>query len=58
MIKSLRKQGNGHVLPLDRTTMDAIGIDIETPLQLTISGNSLAVTPVNVGVSDEVLDHP
>jgi len=56
MIKSLRKQGNGHVLPLDRATMEAIGIDIDTPLQLTISGNSLVVTPVNVGVSDDALD--
>lgn len=56
MIKTLRKQGNGHVLPLDKATLEALGISLETPLQLTVSGNSLVVTPVHVGVPDERLD--
>jgi len=56
MIKKLRKQGNGQVLPFDKATMEAMGIDLDTPLQVTVSGNSLVVTPVHVGVSAEELE--
>ena len=56
MIKKLRKQGNGQVLPFDKATMEAMGIDLDTPLQVTVSGNSLVVTPVQVGVPTEELD--
>ncbi|MGK0188185.1 MAG: antitoxin component of MazEF toxin-antitoxin module [Verrucomicrobiales bacterium] len=56
MIKTLRKQGNGHVLPLDKATLEAMGITIDTPLQLSLTGNSLVVTPLNVGVADAQLD--
>ena len=50
MIKTLRKQGNGQVLPIDKSTMEAMGVDMETPLQVTVTGNTLVVTPVHVGV--------
>lgn len=56
MIKTLRKQGNGHVLPLDKATLEALGITIDTPLQISLTGNSLVVTPINVGVPDAQLD--
>lgn len=55
MIKKLRKQGNGHVLPLDKATLEALGIDLDTKLQLSVTGNSLVVTPLGVGVSDDQL---
>ena len=56
MVKTLRKQGNGHVLPLDKATMDSLGVTIDTPLQLTVSGNSLVVTPLHIGATDDQLD--
>ena len=56
MIKTLRKQGNGHVLPLDKATLEMLGITIDTPLQISVTGNSLVVTPLNVGVPDAQLD--
>ena len=55
MIKTLRRQGNGQVLPVDKATMDAMGIDLETPLQVTVTGNTLVVTPVHAGVSEQEL---
>lgn len=55
MIKTLRKQGNGQVLPVDKATMEAMGIDLDTPLQVTVTGNTLVVTPVHAGVSEEEL---
>jgi antitoxin component of MazEF toxin-antitoxin module len=30
--------------------MEALGIDPDSELQVTVSGNSLIITPVNVGV--------
>ena len=33
MIKTLRKHGNSQALPVDKATMDAMGIDIDTPLR-------------------------
>ena len=33
--------------------MEALGIDADTELQVTVSGNSLIVTPVNVGIGRE-----
>ncbi len=53
MIKKLSKHGNSQALPIDKAMMEAIGIDMDTPLQITISGNSLIVTPANVGVGKE-----
>ena len=53
MIKTLRKQGNGQALPVDRTTMDAMGISLDTPLEVTITGNTMVVTPVHVGLPNK-----
>ncbi len=41
------------MLPVDKATMEAMGIDLETPLQLTVTGNTLVVTPVHAGLSEE-----
>ena len=56
MIKTLRRQGNGQVLPIDKATMEAMGIDPDTPLQVTVTGNALVVAPVHVGLSREEID--
>jgi antitoxin component of MazEF toxin-antitoxin module len=56
MIKTLRRQGNGQVLPIDKATMEAMGIELDTPLQVTVTGNVLVVTPVHVGLSREEID--
>ena len=53
MIKRLRKHGNSHALPVDKATMEAMGIQADTPLQVTISGNTMIVTPANVGIGAE-----
>ena len=55
MIKKLRKQGNGQVLPIDRSIMESMAIDMDTPLQVTVTGNTLVVTPAHVGVGKENL---
>ncbi len=56
MIKRLRKHGNSQALPMNKAMMEAMGIESDTPLQVTISGNTMIVTPVNVGLGAEDLD--
>ncbi len=50
MIKKLQNHGNSQALVIDKPIMEALGIDSESELQVTVSGNSLIITPVNVGV--------
>ena len=56
MIKTLRRQGNGQALPVDKTMMDAMGISLDTPLEVTLTGNTRVVTPVNVGLPRGTVD--
>ncbi len=53
MIKKLQSHGNSQALVIDKPIMEALGIDSDTPLQVTVSGNSLVITPVNVGIGRE-----
>ncbi len=53
MIKRLTKVGNSHALVIDKPLLDAMGIDAGTPLQLTVTGSSLIVTPVDADVGRE-----
>ena len=55
MVKTLQKHGNSQALVIDKALMDAMGITPETPLQVTVSGNSLVITPANVGVGREAV---
>ena len=55
MIKTLQKHGNSHALVIDKALMEALGINDETPLQLTLSGSSLVVSPVEVGLGKDAL---
>ena len=53
MIKMLKKHGNSMALVIEKPMMEALGITEETPLQVTVNGNALVVTPANVGVDPE-----
>lgn len=55
MVKTLQKHGNSQALVIDKGIMEALGIDMDSPLQITVSGNSLIVTPVHVGVGREAV---
>lgn len=55
MIKTLQKHGNSQALVLEKPVLEALGIDADTSLQLTVSGNSLIVTPANVGVGPDAV---
>lgn len=56
VIKTLRKQGNGQALPIDKSMMEAMGIDMDTPLEVTLTANTLVVTPVHVGLPKRKID--
>lgn len=53
MIKTLQKHGNSRALVIDKPILDAMGINENSQLQITVSGNSLIVTPVDVGIGRE-----
>lgn len=53
MIKTLKRHGNSMALVIEKPMMEAFGITEETPLQVTVNGNALVVTPANVGVGPE-----
>jgi antitoxin component of MazEF toxin-antitoxin module len=40
-------------LVIEKPLMEALGIKEDTPLQLTLNGNALVITPANVGVGPE-----
>jgi antitoxin component of MazEF toxin-antitoxin module len=46
MIKRLTKTGNSLALVLDKPLLEQLGIDEETPLELSTNGDVLVVTPV------------
>ena len=50
MVKTLQKHGNSHALVIDKALMEAMGIDADSPLEVIVSGNSLILTPVHVGL--------
>ena len=53
LVKTLQKRGNSHALVIDKTLMEQLGISPDTPLQITVTGGSLVVRPVNSGVGRE-----
>ncbi len=53
MIKRLQKHGNSVALVIEKPVMEALGITEATPLQVTVNGNALIITPANVGVGPE-----
>ena len=53
MIKTLTKVGNSHALVLDKTTLDALGVSPQTPLNVTVSAGRLTIEPANVGIGTD-----
>ena len=53
MIKTLQKHGNSMALVIEKPVMEALGIKEDTPLQITVNGNALVITPANVGIGEE-----
>lgn len=46
MIKYLTRTGNSYALVLDRTILDLMKIEPDSPVELSIEGQRLIVTPV------------
>lgn len=46
MIKQLRKVGNSTALLLDKPILELLGIKEQDSVQLTVSGGSLIITPM------------
>lgn len=53
MVKRLQKHGNSHALVIEKSLLDALGIQPDTQLEVTVSGQSLVLTPINVGLGRE-----
>jgi len=45
MLKKLTKSGNSLALVIDKPLLDALGLDADTPLELSTDGDVLVVTP-------------
>ena len=56
MIKTLQRHGNSQALVLDKPILEMLGAREDTPLQLSISGGSLIVTPVHTGIGRAQVD--
>ena len=56
MIRKLQKHGNSHALVIEKALMDQLGISPDTPVQITVSGRTLTITPANVGLGTERID--
>jgi antitoxin component of MazEF toxin-antitoxin module len=46
MIKKLTKHGNSVALIIERSVLDLLGIDADTPLEVSTDGQVLIVAPV------------
>jgi antitoxin component of MazEF toxin-antitoxin module len=46
MVKRLTKTGNSLALVLDKPLLEQLGIDEDTPLELSTNGDVLVITPV------------
>lgn len=56
MIKTLQRHGNSQALVLDKPILEMLGAREDTPLQLSVSGGSLIVTPVDTGLGRDEVD--
>ena len=54
--RSLQRHGNSQALVLDKPILEMLGAGGDTPLQLSISGGSLIVTPVHTGIGRQQVD--
>ncbi len=53
MVKTLQKHGNSQALVIEKPLLDALGADKDTEFQVIVSGGSLIITPVDVGIGQQ-----
>lgn len=53
MTRTLQKHGNSQALVIEKPLMEAMGITMETKLEITIHGDSMTIRPANVGLGRE-----
>lgn len=46
MMKKLTRHGNSLALVIEKPILDLLGMDAETPVEVTTDGEALVVTPV------------
>ena len=46
MVKTLIKHGNSYALVIDRTILELLRVNPDTPLELTTNGDTLLISPV------------
>ena len=46
MVKNLTKHGNSYALIIDKPIMELLGIEPESPLEVTTDGKALTVRPI------------
>jgi antitoxin component of MazEF toxin-antitoxin module len=52
MVKTIRKVGNGHMIPLDKAIMELLGLHDGDEVVLSVRDCTLTVTPANIGLTD------
>lgn len=56
MIRKLKKLGNSQAVILEKPILELIGLEPEGEVQIVVSGSSVVITPVRVGLPDEDVD--
>lgn len=49
MVKTLTKHGNSYALVIERPVLELLGIQPDTPLEITTDGQRLIISPVRDG---------
>lgn len=52
MTRNLQRHGNSVALVFDKTMLEALHMTPDTPVHITLHGNSLVITPANVGIPE------
>ncbi|MBC7804762.1 MAG: hypothetical protein H7145_01300 [Akkermansiaceae bacterium] len=53
MPRTLQKHGNSQAIVIEKPLMEATGITMDTPLEVTVSGDVITIRPANVGFGRE-----
>lgn len=56
MTRTLQKHGNSQALVIEKPLMEAMGITMETKLEITVDGDGMTIRPANVGFSRAEMD--
>ena len=55
MTRKLRKVGNSYAFLINKGQMDAMGIDPDTPLDVSIVGAQMIIRPADVGFGENAV---